>query len=591
MARNVYNVDETLRQEFNFKHLKRLFGYLKPHRKQLIFALFLMLLASAANIIIPLLVKETIDRVIPERDVQKLVILCAIFAVLILVSAICLKKRIKVVNELGQTIILTMRKDLFVHLQKLPFSFYDDRPHGKIIVRVVNYVNSVSDLLSGSLVNVLAEGFSLIIVLFIMFFMDPVLTLVCLVAMPIMIFVVFRLKTWNRVAWQRVSNKSSNLNAYVHESLAGMKVTQSFVREDYNAQILDDVQDDYRKTWMRAIRLNNLVTPSIEIISTLANGAVILVGIALLEHSVTAGTLIAFLGFTGRLWSPVINLSNFYNQVITNMAYLERIFETIDEDPRIQDAPDAVDLPPIEGEVEFDHVTFEYEPGMPILEDLSFRVDPGQSIALVGPTGAGKTTVINLISRFYDIQKGQIRVDGYDIAKVTLQSLRKQMGVMLQDSFIFSGTIMDNIRYGKLDATDEEVIEAAKTVCAHEFIMEMERGYQTQVNERGSRLSVGQRQLISFARALLANPKILILDEATSSIDTRTEQALQKGLENLLKGRTSFVIAHRLSTIRKSDRIMVINHRNIEEAGTHEELMAKKGHYYTLYTTQTRFIS
>ena len=591
MARNVYNVDETLQQEFNFKHLKRLFGYLKPHRKQLVFALFLMLLASVANIIIPLLVKETIDRVIPERDVQKLVILCAVFAVLIFVSAVCLKKRIKVVNELGQTIILTMRKDLFVHLQKLPFSFYDDRPHGKIIVRVVNYVNSVSDLLSGSLVNVLAEGFSLIIVLVIMFFMDPVLTLVCLAAMPIMIFVVFRLKTWNRVAWQRVSNKSSNLNAYVHESLAGMKVTQSFVREDYNAQILDDVQDDYRKTWMRAIRLNNLVTPSIEIISTLANGAVILVGIALLEHSVTAGTLIAFLGFTGRLWSPVINLSNFYNQVITNMAYLERIFETIDEDPRIQDAPDAIDLPPIEGEVEFDHVTFEYEPGMPILEDLSFHVDPGQSIALVGPTGAGKTTVINLISRFYDIQKGQIRVDGYDISKVTLQSLRKQMGVMLQDSFIFSGTIMDNIRYGKLDATDEEVIEAAKTVCAHEFIMEMERGYQTQVNERGSRLSVGQRQLISFARALLANPKILILDEATSSIDTRTEQALQKGLENLLKGRTSFVIAHRLSTIRKSDRIMVINHKNIEEAGTHEELMAKKGHYYTLYTTQTRFIS
>ncbi len=591
MARNVYNVDETLRQEFNFKHLKRLFGYLKPHRKKLVFALALMLLASIANIVIPLLVKETIDRVIPEGDVKKLVILCSVFAVLILISAVCLKKRIKVVNELGQTIIQTMRRDLFVHLQKLPFSFYDDRPHGKIIVRVVNYVNSVSDLLSGSLVNVLAEGFSLIIVLIIMFFMDPVLTLVCLAAMPIMIFVVFRLKTWNRVAWQRVSNKSSNLNAYVHESLAGMKVTQSFVRENYNAEILDNVQDDYRKTWMRAIRLNNLVTPSIEIISTIANGAVILVGIALLEHSVSAGTLIAFLGFTGRLWSPVINLSNFYNQVITNMAYLERIFETIDEDPRIQDAPDAVDLPPIQGAVEFDHVTFEYEPNMPILEDVSFRVNPGQSIALVGPTGAGKTTVINLISRFYDIQKGQIRIDGYDIAKVTLQSLRKQMGVMLQDSFIFSGTIMDNIRYGKLDATDEEVVEAAKTVCAHEFIMEMERGYQTQVNERGSRLSVGQRQLISFARALLANPKILILDEATSSIDTRTEQALQKGLENLLKGRTSFVIAHRLSTIRKSDRIMVINHKNIEEAGTHEELMEKKGHYYTLYTTQTRFIS
>lgn len=591
MARNVYNVDETLKQEFNFKHLKRLFGYLKPHRKKLLFALFLMIMASLANIIIPLLVKETIDHVIPERDGMKLVWMCVAFAAVIVISAVCLKKRILTVNQLGQTIIETMRKDLFVHLQKLPFSFYDDRPHGKIIVRVVNYVNSVSDLLSGSLVNVLAEGFSLIIVLIIMFCMDPVLTLVCLAAMPIMIFVVFRLKTWNRVAWQRVSNKSSNLNAYVHESLAGMRVTQSFVREDYNAELLDNVQDDYRKTWMRAIRLNNLVTPSIEIISVLANCTVILTGVSLMQYSVSAGTLIAFLGFTGRLWSPVINLSNFYNQVITNMAYLERIFETIDEDPRIQDAPDAVELPQIQGRVEFEHVTFEYEEGMPILEDLSFTVEPGQSIALVGPTGAGKTTVINLISRFYDIQKGRILIDGYDISKVTLASLRQQMGVMLQDSFIFSGTIMDNIRYGRLDATDDEVIEAAKTVCAHEFIMEMEQGYQTQVNERGSRLSVGQRQLISFARALLANPKILILDEATSSIDTRTEQALQKGLENLLKGRTSFVIAHRLSTIRKSDRIMVINHRNIEEAGTHEELMAKKGHYYDLYTTQTRFIS
>ena len=591
MARNVYNVDETLKQEFNFKHLKRLFGYLKPHRKKLLFALFLMIMASLANIIIPLLVKETIDHVIPEQDGVKLIWMCVAFAAVIVISAICLKKRILTVNQLGQTIIETMRKDLFVHLQKLPFSFYDDRPHGKIIVRVVNYVNSVSDLLSGSLVNVLAEGFSLIIVLIIMFCMDPVLTLVCLAAMPIMIFVVFRLKTWNRVAWQRVSNKSSNLNAYVHESLAGMRVTQSFVREAYNAELLDNVQDDYRKTWMRAIRLNNLVTPSIEIISVLANCTVILTGVSLMQYSVSAGTLIAFLGFTGRLWSPVINLSNFYNQVITNMAYLERFLETIDEDPRIQDAPDAVERPQIQGRVEFEHVTFEYEEGMPILEDLSFTVEPGQSIALVGPTGAGKTTVINLISRFYDIQKGRILIDGYDISKVTLASLRQQMGVMLQDSFIFSGTIMDNIRYGRLDATDDEVIEAAKTVCAHEFIMEMEQGYQTQVNERGSRLSVGQRQLISFARALLANPKILILDEATSSIDTRTEQALQKGLENLLKGRTSFVIAHRLSTIRKSDRIMVINHRNIEEAGTHEELMAKKGHYYDLYTTQTRFIS
>jgi ABC transporter transmembrane region len=381
------------------------------------------------------------------------------------------------------------------------------------------------------------------------------------------------------------------MNAYIHESIAGMKVTQSFVREDFNKDLFEGIQTDYKKSWMRAIKINNVVSPSIEIISTIANCAVILFGIALMKTSVSAGTLVAFLGYVGRLWNPIINVSNFYNQVINNMAYLERIFETMDEDPKIQDAPDAYELPPIEGKVEFTHVTFGYEEGIPILEDLSFTVNPGQRIALVGPTGAGKTTVINLISRFYDIQEGCITIDGHDISKVTLNSLRSQMGVMLQDSFIFSGSIMDNIRYGRLDATDEEVIAAAKAVCAHEFIMEMEMGYKTQVNERGSRLSVGQRQLISFARALLADPKILILDEATSSIDTRTEQALQKGLERLLQNRTSFVIAHRLSTIRNSDRIMVINNRHIEEAGTHDELMKMKGHYYDLYTTQTRFLS
>ncbi len=591
MARNVYNVDESLEIEFNAHYLKRLAAYLKPHIKTVVVCLVIMLIASFSNILIPYLMKLSIDTIIPERQTDMLYIVCAAFLAIILVSAVCLHARIIMVNRLGQGIVSTMRKDLFVHLQKLPFTYYDDRPHGKIITRVVNYVNSVSDLLSGSLINVLTEFFSMFIVLGFMFSMNVQLTLICLAAMPIMIFVVFRLKTLNRAAWQRVSNKSSNMNAYIHESIAGMKVTQSFVREDFNRDLFDGIQTDYKKSWMRAIKINNVVSPSIEIISTIANCAVILFGITLMKTSVSAGTLVAFLGYVGRLWNPIINVSNFYNQVINNMAYLERIFETMDEDPKIQDAPDAYELPPIEGKVEFNHVTFGYEEGIPILEDLSFTVQPGQRIALVGPTGAGKTTVINLISRFYDIQEGSITIDGHNISKVTLNSLRSQMGVMLQDSFIFSGSIMDNIRYGRLDATDEEVIAAAKAVCAHEFIMEMEMGYKTQVNERGSRLSVGQRQLISFARALLADPKILILDEATSSIDTRTEQALQKGLERLLQNRTSFVIAHRLSTIRNSDRIMVINNRHIEEAGTHEELMKMKGHYYDLYTTQTRFLS
>lgn len=591
MARNVYNVDESLEIEFNAHYLKRLAAYLKPHIKTVVICLVIMLIASFSNILIPYLMKISIDTIIPEHQTNMLYIVCAVFLAVILISAVCLHARILMVNRLGQGIIATMRKDLFVHLQKLPFTYYDDRPHGKIITRVVNYVNSVSDLLSGSLINVLTEFFSMFIVLGFMFSMNVQLTLICLAAMPVMIFVVFRLKTLNRAAWQRVSNKSSNMNAYIHESIAGMKVTQSFVREDFNKDLFEGIQSDYKKSWMRAIKINNVVSPSIEIISTIANCAVILFGIALMKTSVSAGTLVAFLGYVGRLWNPIINVSNFYNQVINNMAYLERIFETMDEDPKIQDAPDAYELPPIEGKVEFSHVTFGYEEGIPILEDLSFAVKPGQRIALVGPTGAGKTTVINLISRFYDIQEGSITIDGHDISKVTLNSLRSQMGVMLQDSFIFSGSIMDNIRYGRLDATDEEVIAAAKAVCAHEFIMEMEMGYKTQVNERGSRLSVGQRQLISFARALLADPKILILDEATSSIDTRTEQALQKGLERLLQNRTSFVIAHRLSTIRNSDRIMVINNRHIEEAGTHDELMKMKGHYYDLYSTQTRFLS
>ena len=591
MARNVYNVDESLEIEFNAHYLKRLAAYLKPHIRTVVICLVIMLIASFSNILIPYLMKISIDTIIPERQTNMLYTVCAAFLAIILISAVCLHARIIMVNRLGQGIVATMRKDLFVHLQKLPFTYYDDRPHGKIITRVVNYVNSVSDLLSGSLINVLTEFFSMFIVLGFMFSMNVQLTLICLAAMPIMIFVVFRLKTLNRAAWQRVSNKSSNMNAYIHESIAGMKVTQSFVREDFNKDLFEGIQTDYKKSWMRAIKINNVVSPSIEIISTIANCAVILFGIALMKTSVSAGTLVAFLGYVGRLWNPIINVSNFYNQVINNMAYLERIFETMDEDPKIQDAPDAYELPPIEGKVEFTHVTFGYEEGIPILEDLSFTVNPGQRIALVGPTGAGKTTVINLISRFYDIQEGCITIDGHDISKVTLNSLRSQMGVMLQDSFIFSGSIMANIRYGRLDATDEEVIAAAKAVCAHEFIMEMEMGYKTQVNERGSRLSVGQRQLISFARALLADPKILILDEATSSIDTRTEQALQKGLERLLQNRTSFVIAHRLSTIRNSDRIMVINNRHIEEAGTHDELMKMKGHYYDLYTTQTRFLS
>ena len=394
------------------------------------------------------------------------------------------------------------------------------------------------------------------------------------------------IKPAQRRAWQDVSNKSSNLNAYLHESLDGMKITQAFTREEENAKIYNKLNTKMYKSWMKAQYTSNLVWFSVNNISTWVVGAMYLVGFSLLGPAVQIGTLIAISAYAWRFWQPILQLSNLYNTFINAVAYLERIFEMIDEPVLVDDAPDATELPPIKGDVTFDDVTFSYDGSINVLEHFNLDVKAGESIALVGPTGAGKTTVVNLISRFYNINSGRVLVDGHDISKVTLHSLRAQMGIMLQDSFIFSGTIMDNIRYGRLDATDEEIIAAAKTVRAHEFISEMPDGYYTQVNERGSRLSQGQKQLIAFARTLLSDPKILVLDEATSSIDAKTERLLQEGLQALLKGRTSFIIAHRLSTIKNCDRILYISNKGIAESGSHDELMEQKGHYYQLYTAQ-----
>ena len=376
------------------------------------------------------------------------------------------------------------------------------------------------------------------------------------------------------------------MNAYMQESIDGAKITQIFTREKENAEIFDRLNIAHRRTWIKAQYISNCVWVTVDNISTRVVGAVYIVGILVIQPMIPFGTIVALSNYAWRFWQPLLNLPNLYNTFINSIAYLERIFEMMDEPVTVQDAPDATELPPIEGHVTFDDVTFGYVPETNILEHLSFDVKPGQSIALVGPTGAGKTTVVNLISRFYNLNDGQVLIDGQDISKVTLHSLRSQMGIMLQDSFIFSGTILDNIRYAKLDATEEEVRAACHTVCADEFINEMPEGYLTQMGERGSRLSQGQKQLVAFARTLLANPKILILDEATSSIDAKTERQLQTALNKLLKGRTSFIIAHRLSTIKSCDKIMYISNKGITECGTHEELLAKKGDYYKLYMAQ-----
>lgn len=586
MARNKFDVDEELDSPFRLIHLKRVLGYIKPFTKQIILTVFLMFLASGANLLGPYLIKHAIDVEIPAGNAKGLAVLAGIYLVAILVTGLCMKFRIRVMSEIGQNVIQNIRKDLFTHLQKLSFSYYDSRPHGKILVRVVNYVNSLSDLLSNGIINLITDLFSLLVIVGFMLAIDVKLTLMAMAGFPVLVTIVFVIKNAQRKAWQNLSNQQSNMNAYIHESISGIKITQAFAREEENKKVFHEVSDRYRNSWMKAVSIQFLLWPSIEIVSVLTVSLIYIVGISTMGDGVTLGDLVAFIGYVWMFWAPLTNIGNFYNSIITAMAYLERIFETLDEKPSVTSAPDAGELPPIKGSVEFKDVVFGYEGEERILDQIRFKVNPGETIALVGATGSGKTTIVSLISRFYDVDSGKIIIDGKDIKAVTLPSLRKQMGIMLQDPFIFSGTIMDNIRYGRLDATDEEVVEAAKAIQAHDFISGLKDGYYTEVNERGTRLSAGQRQLISFARALLADPRILILDEATSSIDTETELALQKGLKKLLAGRTSFIIAHRLSTIQNATRILFIEKGRIIEEGTNEQLMKKEGHYWKLYNAQ-----
>ncbi|EOJ19686.1 ABC transporter ATP-binding protein [Enterococcus faecalis] len=586
MARNTFNVDETLEKEFNWSHYKRLGAYIKPYKKAVFKTLFVIILANLASMLGPYFTKIAIDQVIPQKNLSLLLILGAIFLFSLVIIGWCMRYRIYAITEIGQDILKDMRFSIFEHLQKLPFSYFDSRPHGKILIRVVNYINTLSDLLSNGLINLISDLFNVIITLIFMLFIDVKLTLYSLLLLPVLFVMVLFIQGKQRKAYQELSNKQSNLNAYIHESISGIKITQSFAREDENFQIFNEVSEEYRQSFMKAVRVQYLLWPAVQNISVITTCFIYFVGIRQLGVSVTTGTLIAFIGYINNFWNPVINIGNFYNSLITATAYLERIFETMDVVPEIQDAPHAIALPPIKGTVDFQHVYFRYEEGKNILTDVSFHIEPGQTIALVGPTGAGKTTIINLLSRFYDVNEGAVKIDGYDVRDVTLRSLRKQMGVMLQDTFIFSGTIIENIRYGNLTATEEEVIQAAKIVRAHDFIKDLKDGYETVVEERGSTLSAGQRQLISFARALLADPKILILDEATSSIDTKTEELLQEGLQQLLKGRTSFIIAHRLSTIKNSDKIFYIDGGRIVEEGSHDQLMAKHALYHHLYQSQ-----
>ena len=584
--------DEVIERPFNKGQFLRVLAYLKPYKSKILWTIVLVSLATACSLGNTYLMSRAIGQ-LSEGNYRYVPWLLGAMVIMAVVANLCTRQRIRWMDSSGRKGISQLREDLFKHIQGMSFSFFDTRSAGKLLVRVINDVNSLNDLFSNGIINVIVEALMLVLLLVIMLIVDVRLTLIALCILPFLAFAIFKLKRMIRKRWQMQSIKNSTMNGYLHETLSGMRVTQAFVREDENLDTFKNVSGDVRHTWLRAVGVSSAFFPVLEFAGSLGTVLVYIFGVRYMRaDSLTLANLLLILWYLGRFWEPLNALSDFYNSILTASASMEKIFEIMDTKSEIQDKSDAEDMPPIEGNVTFDHVTFGYNSEKIVLKDVSFDIKSGQTIALVGPTGAGKSTVVNLISRFYDVTDGAVRIDGHDVRDVKLLSLRRQMSVMMQDSFIFSGTIMDNIRYGRLDATDEEVIEAAKTVFAHDFIMQMEKGYQTEVNERGSTLSSGQRQLISFARALLNDPKILILDEATSSIDTHTEMLIQKALDVLLRGRTSFVIAHRLSTIRNADQIMVVRDGAIGERGTHEELInIPGGHYRALCEAQYRFMT
>ena len=593
MARMIRQLDdEVLERPFNKKQFLRLLAYMKPYKWQIAGSLLLMVIAMVCSLASPYLMSRAIGE-LQERATEYLPYLLGSMVLVAVIGALCTRQRIRWMDVAGRKALAKLREDLFAHIQNMSFSFFDTRSAGKLLVRVINDVNALNDLFTSGIVNVLIECLTMVLLLIIMFAVNWKLTLIGMCIIPLLLLILFKLKRVMRLRWQRVRVKTSTMNGYLHESLTGMRVTEAFVREDENSDTFRNVNQDIRQSWMKAVTINNMFWPALDMTGNIGTVLVYIFGVRFMQQSGLAlADLLLLLWYLGRFWEPLNTLSNFYNSLLSAMASMERIFEILDTPSDIQDKEGAQPIPPIQGRVTFDHVSFTYDHEKMILKNVSFDIPAGKTIALVGPTGAGKSTVVNLISRFYDVTDGRVLIDGHDVRDMQLTSMRKQMSVMMQDSFIFSGTIMDNIRYGRLDATDEEVIQAAKTVSAHDFIMRMPKGYMTEVNERGSSLSQGQKQLISFARALLNNPKILILDEATSSIDTHTEMLIQKALDVLLKGRTSFVIAHRLSTIRNADCIMVVQDGHIAEHGNHDELIKiPGGHYRGLCEAQYRFMT
>ncbi len=589
MSFNSSRVDEEQKEVLKKDTLIRLFRYLLGFKKQIVVVLFIMAGTIAISMSAPLMMEYAINVCVAGKNMAGLLWLGAAAVVLFLLFLAGTKARMKIMANVSNQVLVNIREELYEHIQTLGFGFFDSRPTGKILARIIGDVNSLKDVLSDSVTQLIPELLTVVCVAVIMLVKNYRLAMAALLTLPILAAGMFFIETTVHKRWQIYRKKTSNLNAYVHEDLSGIRIIQSFAAEPESKAVFHDLVDQHYQSFIDAVIVADGFGPLVEITWGLGGFLLYFIGIRIIGvENIGIGTFLAFSTYIAMFWSPIRNLANFYNKLTTNISAAERIFDIIDTKAEITDREDAAVLPELKGEVVFDHVSFAYgdEPDRLILDNVNFTVKPGETIALVGPTGAGKTTIVNLISRFYETTRGSVLIDGREIRDVTLKSLRSQMGIMTQDNFLFSGTIRDNIKYGCLDATDEEMMAAARAVNAHEFIMKLEKGYDTVISERGAGLSIGQRQLLAFARTMVSRPGILILDEATSSIDTHTELLVQKGIDVLLKGRTSFIIAHRLSTIRKADRIFVIDQGNIMEAGSHEELMAKQGAYYKLYQSQ-----
>ena len=588
-----YSTDQIIEKPFNWKQMGRLMGYIKPYSKNLLPLSFLtVILTTIVRLIVPILIGVyTLDKAIVQKDLDLLWVLVGSIFGLYLVSYVANTLRIRWMNMLGQNVIYDLRKHLFTHVQSLSHRFFDSRSAGSILVRIMNDINSLQELFTSGVINLLMDFLLLIGVIVILFTISPPLALAIMIILPVMFFISTSLRKKIRRSWQTVRLKQSMLNSHLNESIQGIRVTQAYTQEKENIEVFDGINTENFSSWQDATQKNAVFRPFVEMTNAIGTAILIWFGASLIANeSITIGEFVSFAFYLGMFWEPISRLGQVYNQLLMGMASSERIFEFLDEKPIVSESDDPVVLLDMKGDIEFDKVEFSYDGNRKALKGVSLQIASGQTVALVGHTGSGKTTIANLISRFYDATGGEVKIDGYNIRDLSIGSLRSQISVVLQDTFIFSGTIMENIRFGRPDAADEDVIAAAEAVGADEFIKDLVNGYETEVEERGNVLSVGERQLLSFARAILADPKILILDEATASIDTESEVKIQQALKTLLKGRTAIMIAHRLSTIREADNIIVLDHGNIMEQGNHEELMKQQGIYFELVKAQFRML-